>query len=128
MRCKFKLAGYFSRLQAGELKAVLLEEGHPAPEKSGQPFCTRSQQLSYRDSNNSEVARVHQYLRPDQTIGASGKPDPLRLIYRGAMYRLKKGAKDPHPSPSSAFGRAWNQLQRLGMRLWGPIRCWLYER
>jgi hypothetical protein len=35
-----------------------------------------------------EVARAHRYLRPNGTLGASGKPDPKtvrigRTLYRG---------------------------------------------
>ena len=44
--------------------------------------------LSYRDENGDEVARVHQYIRPDSSIAASGKPDPKRLVQDGILYRL----------------------------------------
>ena len=44
--------------------------------------------VSFLDSDNNELARVHQYLRPDGTIGASGKPDPKRLLEGNILYRL----------------------------------------
>lgn len=42
--------------------------------------------ISYLDTNGQEVARVHQYLQPDGTLGASGKPDPKRLLQGGVLY------------------------------------------
>ena len=42
----------------------------------------------------SEVARVHQYLRKDGTLGASGRPDPKMIIEKGVAYRLRKPAKN----------------------------------
>lgn len=40
-----------------------------------------SQTVEYFTKNGQRVARVHQYLRPDGTIGGKGRPDPkwLRL-------------------------------------------------
>jgi hypothetical protein len=29
---------------------------------------------------------VHQYLQPDGTLGASGQPDPKRLLHDGILY------------------------------------------
>ncbi len=37
-----------------------------------------------------EVARVHQYLRLDGRLGASGLPDPKRILENGVLYRLRK--------------------------------------
>ena len=33
-----------------------------------------------------KVAMVHQYLRPDGTLGASGLPDPKRLLVNDLLY------------------------------------------
>ena len=35
------------------------------------------------------VAGVHQYLRRDGTIGASGRPDPKELFVNGTLYILE---------------------------------------
>jgi hypothetical protein len=51
---------------------------------------TRSQEISYFDANNQEVARVHQYLKPDGNLGGSGRPDPKRVFQGGVLYRLTK--------------------------------------
>lgn len=34
----------------------------------------------YYDESLEGVALVHQYLRPDGSLGGSGKPDPKRLL------------------------------------------------
>lgn len=53
---------------------------------AGEPFCTRSQIVAYRDHLGHQVARVHQYLRPDGTIGLSERPDPQQLMEDGILY------------------------------------------
>lgn len=71
-------------MRRGELRAVVLEEGRPEIELAAkEPLGTVSQMVSYRDSNDDEVARVHQYLRPDGSIAGSGLPDPKRLFEDG---------------------------------------------
>jgi hypothetical protein len=70
----------------GELRSIVMQEKHPSPQPAREPFCTRSQMAAYVDSEGIEVARVHQYLRPDGTIGGSGKPDPKRLLHDGVIY------------------------------------------
>lgn len=77
---------FLERLKSGELRAILDSEKHPSPFRSGQPQCTRSQLLSLLDENDQEVARIHQYKRPDGSIGASGRPDPKRLLVDGVYY------------------------------------------
>jgi hypothetical protein len=57
------------------LREVVIKERHPARPAAGEPFCTRSQMVSYV-VDSVEVARAHRYLRPDGSLGASGKPDP----------------------------------------------------
>jgi len=41
-----------------------------------------------------EVARVHQYLRTDGTLGASGLPDPKAVLENGILYRIRKPPKN----------------------------------
>jgi hypothetical protein len=36
--------------------------------------------------NRRRIALVHQYLRPDGTVGASGRPDPKAILDRGTLY------------------------------------------
>ncbi len=86
----FNDGGYWERAKSGEFVQVLLEDRHPSLMKAAEPFCTQSQMVSYRDKDGNEIVRVHQYLRPDKSLGASGRPDPKRLWKDGRLYRLKK--------------------------------------
>ena len=52
------------------------------------PVCTRSQILVYVDRDQKAVAMVHQYLKPDGQIGASGQPDPKWLLHDGIVYQV----------------------------------------
>jgi len=89
MRQLFNDGRYWDKLKSGELTALVLQ----SRVSKSLPYETveiLSQIVSYRDSSGQEVARVHQYLRPDGTIAASGKPDPKRLLQEGILYRLEK--------------------------------------
>ena len=90
----FNREQFWERVQKGELTAVLVEDRHPSLMKAHEPFCTHSQMVSCLKQDGSEVARVHQYLRPDKTIGASGRPDPKRVLSAGILYRLHKKQKN----------------------------------
>lgn len=86
MRRLFNDGGYWRQVQAGVLHERIIRNGHPSPPLAGEPFCTHSQMISYLDAAGNEVARVHQYLRPDGTIGLSGRPDPKVLLVNGILY------------------------------------------
>jgi len=89
----FNRERFWERLKAGELTAVVLEDREPQHIEADVPEKTRSQMISYRDEYDNEVARVHQYLKPDGTLGASGMPDPKRLLFDGVLYRLHRKPK-----------------------------------
>src|SRR6266481_4034353 len=81
---------YLDRINAGEIQSRILRgaDRHPSLILAAEPYCTRSQEISYIDPiANQEVARAHRYLRPDGTLGASGLPDPKRVFYNGILYR-----------------------------------------
>jgi hypothetical protein len=42
--------------------------------------------VAYVDDAGRRIFLVHVYLRPDGTIGASGKPDPKWLFEDGVVY------------------------------------------
>ena len=78
-------------MQAGELVEHVIKSGHPAPRASGQPYCTQSQMVGYYEPGRRErIALVHQYLRPDGTIGASGRPDPKAVVDGDTLYLLTR--------------------------------------
>jgi hypothetical protein len=93
MQQRFNDGKYWERCKSGEFTAVVMESRHPSLTAASEPFCTQSQMISYRDADNTEIARVHQYLRTDGSLGASGKPDPKRLFEDGILYRLIKKPK-----------------------------------
>ncbi len=80
LRKMFNEAKLWDRALYGDLYETLEEDGHPSPPLAGEPFCTRSQILAYRDDAGAEIARVHRYLRPDGTLGLSAKPDPQEML------------------------------------------------
>jgi hypothetical protein len=86
LRQIFNNGRYWDRARWGDLYQTVEEEGHPSPPLAGEPYCTRSQIVAYRDDLGHQVARVHQYLRPDQTIGLSGRPDPQLVLEEGVLY------------------------------------------
>jgi hypothetical protein len=94
LRRKFNRGRYWERLQAGQLVGAVGASGHPV--LTFEPFCTVSQIVRYFTPAGEKVAVVHQYVRPDGTLGASGRPDPKVIMARGVLYTL-----DPVP-PQSA--------------------------
>ncbi len=84
----FAKARILHRVKSGELHEKVTWQSHPAAPKAGEPFCTRSQTVSYFNSNGQRIALVHQYRRPDGSIGASGRPDPKSLLLDGVLYEI----------------------------------------
>lgn len=85
----FNSKQYWERVKAGELETDVRKEGHPDPLHSGEPLCTKSQYIVYRDPNGNIVASVHQYLRSDGALGASGKPDPKRIYMQDKIIAVR---------------------------------------
>ena len=82
----FNRTDYEGRAQRGELVKRVARSHHPSAPKARVPFCTRSQEILYIDAAGQEVAMAHQYLQPDGTLGASGQPDPKRILDNGVLY------------------------------------------
>jgi len=91
--CKrFNEGGYWEKVRDGTWTSHVLAS-HRSTLLSHEAVEITSVMLSYRDRDGNEMARVHQFVRPDGSLAASGKPDPKRLIQDGVMYRLEKKAK-----------------------------------
>jgi hypothetical protein len=87
LRAMFNEGRYYERVQAGELLEVVGYNRHPCPPRVNEPFCTRSQTVHYVDLREGRVvAVVHQYLREDGSLGASGRPDPKRISQGTTIY------------------------------------------
>jgi len=82
----FNEGDYDGRATAGELGRRVVSDRHPSSPRAPVPHCTRSQLVQYHDASGTEVATAHQYLQPDGTLGASGRPDPKRILKDGILY------------------------------------------
>jgi hypothetical protein len=111
MRRRFNRGRYYERVLSGELRAVAKRDSTPVRTKANEPIGTHSQEVSYLDAANQEVARVHQYIRPGGHVGASGLPDPKRLFENGILYRIRK-------HPQTTRERILYALSDLRDRVW----------
>ena len=90
MQEKLNSSNYPALLAKHEIREQVTWERHANPLKSGQPFCTYSQMLSWFDAEDDELVRLHRYLLPNSAeLGASKKPDPVRLKMEGKIYKLR---------------------------------------
>ena len=92
----YNASQYPSLITTGKLTKQYLSNSHlKEPEKRGEPWCTHSQFVRYCDEKGLWVVEVHQYLRPDNSLGASGKPDPKRLRVKNTVFtvNIPKGSR-----------------------------------
>lgn len=93
LRAMFNEGRYYERAQAGFIIQHVTADDHPSQTAANEPFCTRSQLVAYIDlAEGRTVARVHQYLRTDGTLGASRLPDPKMIYLDGVIYELDESA------------------------------------
>lgn len=88
LRAIFNEGRYYEQAQRGELQVLTRRQG-PAPAKAGQPPGTMSELLDYYNGS-TRVATVHQYRRPDDSLGASGLPDPKAVLKEDVLYLLRR--------------------------------------
>lgn len=86
LRAVFNKAGFYERVLDGELAELVIWRGTPSPH-SRQPNGTESQQVAYFD-RGVEIARVHQFVLKDGSLGASGRPDPKAVLIDDVLYVL----------------------------------------
>ena len=98
LRQMFNQGRYWERVQSGQLKSKIMTDKHPSSNRAKEPICTRSQYIIYVNSQGQKVAGVHQYLRPDGKLGASGRPDPKELFQEGVLYILDTTNTKPRSS------------------------------
>jgi hypothetical protein len=101
----FKEVGYEREILEKKAPAGKPYKDDPGP--SHQPLGTRSQTVPYYPGKGMAVC--HQYLRPDGTFGASGKPDPKMLRYQG--HELYCISKSKAISVRAQYAR---EIQRIG--------------
>lgn len=77
------------RLATGEVEEQIASEGKPNPEY-GQPPGTVSQMVAYWEvvaGTRRQIATAHRYVLPSGKLGASGKPDPKEMLYKGKLLK-----------------------------------------
>lgn len=89
IRYHFNKCQIFEKMKSGEYHTNLRRDSHPENIGGREPYCTRSQIVFYYDLENNLVAVVHQYLRLDGTLGASGLPDPKWLYINNRILALR---------------------------------------
>ena len=87
LRRLFNSARFYERVLSRELSALVVYRRIPSP-LSNQPPGTMSEEVEYY-SATEVVARVHQFVLPDGSLGASGRPDPKALVWEDTLYVLK---------------------------------------
>ncbi|MBM4438323.1 MAG: hypothetical protein FJ029_14115 [Actinobacteria bacterium] len=85
LRDLFNASGLTERAEDGTVSVILRADRHPSPPRGDHPVCTRSQSLEYVDANGTRLAVAHRYLRPDGTLGGSGRPDPKAVLVGGEL-------------------------------------------
>ena|SRR6478672_4090409 len=86
LRRIYRESGYEALVDSGQLTAEIETDNNPAS-TNGQPAGTRSQILAYTDSDGVVILRCHRYLRPDGSLGASGRPDPKWIFHGNVIYK-----------------------------------------
>jgi hypothetical protein len=92
MRRLFNEARILERVAAGELIEMCVKDTEVS--LTFEPTGTRSQTVHYVQAKGMiKVASVHQYKRPDGSLGASGLPDPKYLVIDNVIYLLASNPK-----------------------------------
>src|SRR3989304_5176048 len=89
IRQYFNDGQFFEKAKSGEFSIFTKRSSHPEEPPTGEPVCTWSQIVYYYNEDSKPVAIVHQYLRPDGSIGASGLPDPKRLLFKDRIVSVR---------------------------------------
>jgi hypothetical protein len=105
LRDRFNTGYYWYRAEIEGEFAFAYEYNELAPPEANQPVGTLSQEIIYYatiDGENDFVARIHQYLLPDDErdeagqlkLGGSGMPDPKELL-EDRVFRVARRRRRP---------------------------------
>ena len=90
IRALFNKSQYYEKIQKGLLQGTVIRRTLlQYPNKMNEPQGTYSEIIKYREKKTGFLVYVHQYSRPDGSIGASGKPDPKFLQIGGKLYKVQ---------------------------------------
>ena len=85
IRHLFNGLGIWRAAQTGKYQ-MRIRRDSPCPYPD-EPPGTRAQEREILDGQRL-IALVHGYWRPDGSLGASGRPDPLKVLHGRVMYCL----------------------------------------
>jgi hypothetical protein len=87
LRRIFNEGQYYDRMLSGEFRAEIVSQNR---RRRGDHRVrnTLSQTVEYWDKFGNRIARVHQYRKPDGSLGGSGRPDPKAVFHEGVLYML----------------------------------------
>jgi hypothetical protein len=88
LRRLFNEQGLWERALRGELRQAVVRQ-RPAASTLPFPDGTQTMIVDYYDDIGVRLARVHQYMLPDGSIGGSGRPDPKLVLLDGISYRVR---------------------------------------
>lgn len=94
IRQLFNDAEFYEKINTGEIYTYTSENSHLEDPKPPDPYCTHSQILYYYSEEPRLVAVVHQYLKPDGTLGQSGLPDPQRIFLPDRILQVIKNREE----------------------------------
>lgn len=89
IRRRFNDSQLWEQVKSGRLVTHTTRSSHLDSPPCGEPVCTHSQIVYYYAQHGDLVAVVHQYLRPDGTLGGSGRPDPKRLVLQDRIIAVR---------------------------------------
>jgi hypothetical protein len=102
LRQRFNAMDFPGRIARREVFERVVHVGTPRP-AAHQEAGTVAETVVYMDERWRFLARVHQYRKPNGTLGGSGRPDPKVLVVDGETW-VADG--DPHHHcPSCAAPR-----------------------
>ena len=86
----FNSEEYFEKINSVEIYTCISKNSHLENPRPPDPYCTHSQILYYYSQEPRLVAIVHQYQRPDGSLGQSGLPDPKKVFLPERIIQLRK--------------------------------------
>lgn len=98
-------------LIAGKVTCNIVDANNPCI--SGRiPLGSVSQSLRLYDTSNTQVAKIHRYIKPDGAIGASGKNDPKRLTIGSVVFHQPR---EGHTAPELSNKEINTILNKRGL-------------
>jgi hypothetical protein len=95
IRQYFNKSQILDKVDSGDYSKYYKRNSHLRNPPVGEPYCTHSQILYIYNEINQLKAIIHQYERPDGTLGGSGLPDPKRLILSDRILYVKSRIPNP---------------------------------